>query len=125
MYYIERVIFLVACLSSISHGLIWDNQSADTTSFKRCSDLHYNFRSRVYASRKCSPNGEWQDVDLTNCTMHLYSDTVLVSQATLTPANPFVVSAFNASVSRLNNITVYLPAIHNHVRIMFLSSIDW
>lgn len=91
---------LVACLSNYSHGLIWQNQSADTTTFKRCSELHNNFRFGVYASRKCSAEGEWEDVDFSNCTMHLHSDTVIVTQATITPADPSVVITFKALVSR-------------------------
>ena len=95
-------VILVACLSSISHGLVWGNQSADTKSFKSCSDLHDNFRSGVFASRKCNADEEWEDVDFTNCTMHLSSDPVVVTQATFTPANQSSIDIFTKLVSKLS-----------------------
>lgn len=95
---------LVACTSDISHGLIWEGQSENTTTFKRCSELHRNFRSGTRASRKCNAKGEWENVNLTDCTMYAYTDPVVVAQATITPANQSVIVTFNASVSRLNSV---------------------
>lgn len=61
--------------------------------------------------------------------MHLDSDTVLVTQATLTPANPFVITAFSASVSNLKlPLFACLSSIHNYILCsyyLYPSSIDW
>jgi len=61
----------------------------------------------VYASRKCSIEGEWEDMDLTSCTMHQYSDPVLITQATIAPANQSVVDIFKAFVSICRIITIF------------------
>ena len=100
----------------MSHGLIWKDQSEDTTTFIRCSELHSNFRSGTYASRKCS--GEWGNVNLTDCTMYAYTDPVVVTQATITPANWSAVFIFNASVSN----QLFITCIYIHYSGLFLLS---
>ena len=108
MCYIVRycILLLVACPSNISHGIIWDGQSENTTTFKRCSELHRNFRSGTYASRKCNEIGEWENVNLTDCTMYVSSDSVVVAQATFTPANLSIIIKFNSSVSSYSFVRI-------------------
>ena len=70
----------VGCSSSIAGGLIWDGQRVGSTSLQRCSYLHENFRSAVFISRVCNNRGQWEDVDFSSCTMHFYSNPIIVAQ---------------------------------------------
>jgi len=67
-------------LPSIAGGLKWNGQSAGRISVQRCSDLYSGFHFGVFISRKCSMSGEWEDVDFSRCTMHLYSTPVIVAE---------------------------------------------
>ena len=48
-------------------------QSAGQLARLRCSEFHPSFRSGVYISRMCGSDGQWGEIDFTNCTMDLNS----------------------------------------------------
>ena len=43
-----------------------------------CSELHPNFRFGVEIGRQCNSDGNWSPVDMTNCTMFLDSNPVII-----------------------------------------------
>ncbi|XP_065911567.1 cadherin EGF LAG seven-pass G-type receptor 1-like isoform X2 [Dysidea avara] len=87
----------VDCLPSIAGGLQWDGQSAG-----------------VYISRKCSMNGEWEDIDFSRCTMLMSSYPVIVAQTKLT-SNSTVpsINLFKEKVFRYISTVNYEVDDHN------------
>jgi len=72
-YILSTYISIINTVCHEAHydGLLWRTQSADQTARMRCSEYHPSFQSGVYIGRMCSSNGEWGDVDFSNCTMDL------------------------------------------------------
>jgi len=74
---------VLACTSDFSGALFWNNSRRNLLVTQLCSELHPNFRSGVEIGRQCNNNGNWSPVDMTNCTMFLNSDPVLIVYFTL------------------------------------------
>ena len=54
------------------------NSRTDLLVAQPCSELHPNFRSGVEIGRQCNNDGNWSPVDMTNCTMFLDSNPVII-----------------------------------------------
>ena len=81
-------IYSLACLQNFSGGLLWPTSRRNSEATHRCSDLHPNFRSGVFISRKCNADGTWGPVNDSNCTAQdnaiptlILSFTINVSQS--------------------------------------------
>ena len=67
---------MYTCLCTVCHeefyeGLLWRAQIADRMSHLRCSEFHPSFQSGVYIGRMCGSEGQWKELDFSNCTMDL------------------------------------------------------
>ncbi|XP_065892012.1 uncharacterized protein [Dysidea avara] len=92
------------CLPSIAGGLIWDGQSANRTSVRRCSDLHSVFNSGLTVSRRCNEFGIWEDVDFSGCTMKpSMNREVIVDQTELPNNNQMDINSYESMV--LNDLS--------------------
>jgi len=91
----------VVCQDSFSEGLLWRAQSAGQMARLRCSEFHPSLRSGVYIGRMCGSEGQWGEIDFTNCTMDLN-------------ASPFIHVELQLSVNTFTNSTVNI--IRNRVR---------
>jgi len=69
MYIAKLICLLTACESEYSNGIVWPRRLSGSSVSIRCSVLHLSFRSGVYITRMCLPNGQWGDVDMSACTM--------------------------------------------------------
>ena len=92
--------FYEACANEFSGALFWINSRTNLLVTQSCSELHPNFRSGVQIGRQCNNDGNWSPVDMTNCTMFLNS-------------NPVIIVYFTVIVSDSN--TIDLVAIINNV----------
>jgi len=86
--------FFVVCQDSYSEGLLWRAQSAGQLARLRCSEFHPSLRSGVYISRICGPDGQWGEIDFTNCTMDLQASPFIHVELQL-PAYNFTNSLVN------------------------------
>lgn len=59
------------CHEEFHDGLLWRAQIAKNMNHLRCSDYHPSFQSGVYIGRMCNSDGQWEQVDYSNCTMDL------------------------------------------------------
>ena len=59
------------CHEEFYDGLLWRAQIANNVNHLKCSDYHPSFQSGVYIGRTCNSDGQWEQVDYSNCTMDL------------------------------------------------------
>ena len=58
------------CTTNFSAGAVWPASVGNTTVYQACSSIDQaSFQSDLQASRYCSSNGTWGDVDLTTCAL--------------------------------------------------------
>eukprot|EP00731_Ephydatia_muelleri_P005239 Em0002g1415a len=58
------------CTTHFSAGAVWPASAGNTTVYQACSNIdHTSFLRDLQASRYCSSNGTWGDVDLTTCAL--------------------------------------------------------
>ena len=77
------VFMYVACVNDFSEALFWNNSRRNLLVTHPCSALHSNFRSGVNIVRRCNSDGTWSTVDMTNCTMFLNSNPVIIVHFTV------------------------------------------
>ena len=53
----------------VNGGIQWPWTLEGTTAFRPCSEAGSMFRVGPRASRQCDQEGEWEDADLTSCTI--------------------------------------------------------
>ena len=53
----------------LNSGILWPLSVESTTEFIPCTDAGSMFRVGPQASRFCNEQGEWEDADLTSCTL--------------------------------------------------------
>ena len=96
-------LFYEACANDSSGGLFWINSRKNLLVTQPCSELHPNFRSGVEIGRQCNSDSNWSPVDITNCTMFLKSNPVIIVYFTV------AVSDSNAidSATIINNVSFY------------------
>ena len=80
------MIFL-ACQEDFSDSLFWDKSRTDIRITQPCSELHPNFRSGVNIGRWCQSDGSWSPVDVTNCTMFMESNAIVLLSFTVSSEN--------------------------------------
>ena len=73
-----------------------------------CSELHPNFRSGVEIGRHCNNDGNWSSVDMTNCTMFLNSNPVIVVYFTVIVSDSDMVD----SAIIINSVSSYTYIVH-------------
>ena len=59
----------------------------------RCSQFHQSFQSGVYVTRLCNENGEWEQIDFSDCTMRNGS-------------TPIIILEYNHNISNLNSSSI-------------------
>ncbi|XP_065916114.1 uncharacterized protein [Dysidea avara] len=64
---------------NLSYGLVWQTTAANTTVEQDCYNIHQIFWCGLNATRKCSDNGTWSNVDITQCTVRERSSLILFS----------------------------------------------
>ena len=57
------------CPVEVNGGIQWPWTLEGTTAFRPCSEAGSMFRVGPRASRQCDQEGEWEDADLTSCTI--------------------------------------------------------
>ena len=97
-----------ACGNDFSGALLWINSRENLLVTQPCSELHPNFRSGVQIGRQCNNDGKWSPVDMTNCTMSLNANPVIVVYFTV------IVSGSNTidSATIINSVRISLAQIH-------------
>ena len=93
--------FNKACTNDFSGALFWMNSKIDLLVTQPCSELHPNFRSGVQIGRQCNNDGNWSPVDMTNCTMFLNSNPVIIVYFTVIVSDSNVVD----STAIFNNVS--------------------
>ena len=63
--------------------------------------MHPNFRSGVQIGRQCNNDRKWSSVDMTNCTMFLNSNPVIIVYFTV------IVNDSNDSATIINNVRIF------------------
>ena len=110
--FIPCISTIADCLPSIAGGLIWDGQSANRTSVRRCSDLHSVFNSGLTVSRRCNEFGIWEDVDFSGCTMKpSMNREVIVDQTELPNNNQMDINSYESMVNLTTSVC--LVRVHN------------
>ena len=75
--------FYKACVSDFSGALFWTNSRTNSSVTQRCSELHPKFRSGFEIRRQFNNDGKWSPIDMTNCTMFIDSNPVLIVHFTV------------------------------------------
>lgn len=91
---------LSVCQDSFDEGLLWRTQSAGQIARLRCSEFHPSFRSGVFIGRKCGSDGQWGEIDFTNCTMDLNASPFIHVELQ-TSANDSTSSVMNRTRDRV------------------------
>ena len=78
-----------------------------------CSKLHPNFRSGVEIGRQCNSDGNWSPVDMTNCTMFLNSNPVIIVYFTVIVSDSDMIGSANI----INSVSSYTCIVHVHTHI--------
>ena len=91
--------FHKACVTDFSGALLWINSRTNLLVTQPCSELHPNFRSGVQIGRQCNNDGKWLSVDMTNCTMFLNSNPVIIVYFTV------IVNDSDMIDSTINNVS--------------------
>ena len=82
---------------------MWINSRTNLLVTQPCSELHPNFRSGVQIGRQCNNDGKWLPVDMTNCTMFLNSNPVIIVHFTMIVTD----SNMNDSANIINNVRIF------------------
>ena len=53
----------------VNGGIQWQSALGGTTVYKPCSDAGSMFRAGPEASRRCNDRVNWEEADLTSCTL--------------------------------------------------------
>ena len=53
----------------VNGGIQWQSALEGTTVYRLCSDAGSMFRAGPQASRRCNDQGNWEEADLTSCTL--------------------------------------------------------
>ena len=77
-YHLQLFCFYVACVNDFSGALFWNNSRRNLLVTQPCSALHPSFRSGVNIARQCNSDGTWSTVDVSNCTMFINSNPVII-----------------------------------------------
>ena len=105
--------FYIACANDFSGALLWINSRTDLLVTQPCSELHPNFRSGVQIGRQCNNDGKWSSVDMTNCTMSLNSNPVIIVYFTVIISDSNTIDSAtiinNVSFSNLITLYMYVP----------------
>ena len=102
-----QLYFYEACTNDFSGALFWINSRTNLLFTQPCSELHPNFRSGVQIGRQCNNDGNWSPVDMTNCTMFLNSNPVIIVyfSVIVSDSNTIDSAAIINNVSFFNLIT--------------------
>ena len=120
------ILFNIACANGFSGALFWMNSRTNLLVTQPCSELHPNFRSGVEIGRQCNNDGNWSPVDMTNCTMFLNSNPVIVVYFTVMGSDSNTIDStiiFN-NVSTRNCNIIQLICLASYV-CMCIHSIDY
>ena len=109
-----------ACTNDFSGALFWMNSRTNLLVTQPCSELHPNFRFGVEIGRQCNNDGNWSPVDMTNCTMFLNSNPVIIVYFTVivSDSNMIDSAVIISNVSTMETIYVMqavLLASYTHV----------
>lgn len=77
----------IVCHEEFYDGLLWRAQIANNMNHLRCSDYHPSFQSGVYIGRMCNSDGQWEQVDYSNCTMDLDAQPFIAIEVILSVDN--------------------------------------
>ena len=92
-----------ACANDFSGALFWNSSRTNLLVTQPCSELHPSFRSGVQIGRKCNNDGNWSSVDMTNCTMFLNSNSIIIVYFTVFVTNSNMVD----SATIINNVRIF------------------
>ena len=97
-----------ACANDFSGALFWMNSRTNTLVTQPCSELHPNFRFGVQIGRQCNKDGNWSPFDMTNCTMFLNSNPVIIVHFTVIDSDSSTIDSAtiidNVSFFNLSNL---------------------
>ena len=62
-------VYIGRCPVEVNGGIQWQWTLEGTTVSKPCSDAGSMFRTGPRGSRRCNEEGEWDEADLTSCTL--------------------------------------------------------
>lgn len=94
------ILFFTVCQDSFSEGLFWRTQSAGEVARLRCSEFHPSLRSGVFIGRTCDSDGQWGEIDFTNCTMDLNASPFIHVELQM-PTSNFTGSIVNMTRDRV------------------------
>lgn len=57
------------CPLEVNGGILWQRTLQDSVVSKQCHEAGPVFRSGPEATRRCNETGEWEEADLTSCTL--------------------------------------------------------
>ena len=84
------------------------NSRTNTLVTQPCSELHPNFRFGVQIGRQCNKDGNWSPFDMTNCTMFLNSNPVIIVHFTVIDSDSSTIDSAtiidNVSFFNLSNL---------------------
>ena len=92
-----------ACANDSSGALFWITSRTNTLVIQPCSELHPNFRSGVQIGRQCNNDGNWSPIDMTNCTMFLNSNPVIIVYFTVIVTDSNMIDSANI----INNVRIF------------------
>ena len=68
----------MGCSLEVHSGIWWPQTLRDFIVTRPCNNASSRFRTGPMASRKCSNEGEWEEADLTPCTIRNVEDPFLL-----------------------------------------------
>jgi len=71
----------------------WDHTLTNTTSQRRCSDIHPSFKLADVITRECLKNRTWAPVNISQCVMESDSPVVMIVVVSLDTNNKSLVEA--------------------------------
>ena len=66
------------CPLDVHYGLLWKPAIGNSTVSVPCNEIHASFRKRLYITRRCSIDGTWMAAELSSCTVHPDSTSLLI-----------------------------------------------
>ena len=78
-YLLCHVTHAERCLPEVNSGIQWQQALESTIVSMPCSDAGSMFRDGPVATRKCNESGQWEDADLTSCTLVKLNEPFLLT----------------------------------------------
>ena len=70
--------YIGRCPVEVNRGIQWQWTLEGNTVFRPCREAGSMFRVGPLASRRCNEQGQWEEADLTSCTLTLIEEPFLL-----------------------------------------------